>query len=156
MNRITRILLAAAVVAAAALTTSACGSKSPSAANLPAKAEWATLTGRLVYREKMLLPPGTTGVVVLTDRAHYGDDQAWLGEARLGDLVAPPMAFAVRYDASRLQPGAEYGLRATLYDPDGQPMFATPELFLVDLAEGPPLGGVEVLLRRAGNTSPKP
>lgn len=149
-------IAAALMFATAALATSACGGKTASATNLPAKAEWATLTGTLVYRERMLLPPGTTGVVVLTDRAHYGDEQAWLGEARLDNLVAPPMAFSVRYDASRVQPGAEYGLRATLYDPDGQPMFATPELFLVDLADGPPVEGVTVLLRRAGNTSPKP
>lgn len=155
MNSVSRFV-AVVVIAAAALGAAACGGKKDAVdtANVPvAKPQWQTLTGVLVYRERMLLPPGVTGVVVLTDAARYGDESARLGEVDLKDLVAPPMPFAITYDASRLVRGGRYGLRATLYDENGKPFFATPELYLVDLDEGPPLGGVEVMLRRAGPSS---
>ena len=147
---ITRNLFAVVVLILSALAASGCAKdKDVSSAASTPKAEWATLTGRLVYREKMLLPPGANAVVVLTDRARYGDEAARVAETKLDNLVAPPMPFSLKYDAARLQPGAEYGLRATIYV-DGKPFFTTPELYLIDLAEGPPLEGVTLLVRRAG------
>lgn len=145
-----RGLILAMMIAVGAMGLAACGKGRAAGDGPPGhKPQWRTLTGRLVYREKMLLPPGTRGVVVLTDRAHYGEESARLAEAKLEDLVAPPMAFRLKYDAARLQPDAEYGLRATIYV-EGRPFFSTPELFLVDLTDGPPLEGVTVLVKRAG------
>ena len=75
--------------------------------------------GRALYLERMLLAPGATLAVQLVDDPADPKQTTTVASARFADLHGPPYAFDLPYDATRIEPGMHYGLRATLRDAQG-------------------------------------
>lgn len=81
--------------------------------------------GRALYLERMLLAPGATLEVQLVDDPTDAKQTAIVASTRFADLHGPPYAFALPYDAARIEAGMQYGLRATLRDAQGHLQFVT-------------------------------
>ncbi|MEO5624539.1 MAG: YbaY family lipoprotein [Dokdonella sp.] len=81
--------------------------------------------GRAIYLERMMLAPGATLEVQLVDDPADAKHTATIASSRFTGLQGPPYAFALPYDAARIEPGMHYGLRATLRDAQGHLQFVT-------------------------------
>lgn len=78
--------------------------------------------GRAFYLERIAVPPGSTLDVQLIDES---EASATIAHRQFGDLHGPPFDFDLPYDATRIQSGARYSLRASLRDGDGHLWFTT-------------------------------
>ncbi|MEO7324413.1 MAG: YbaY family lipoprotein [Dokdonella sp.] len=83
------------------------------------------INGRALYLERVLLAPGATLDVQLVNDPADAKQTATIASTRFADLHGPPYAFALPYDAARIEPGMHYGLRATLRDAQGHLQFVT-------------------------------
>lgn len=92
-------------------------------ANAPAAQ--ARISGTVLYRERVLLPPNARLQVQLIDSLLADTPRAVLAETTTDKLGAPPIAFALDYDPSTIRDSGMYGLHAALYGPDGALLFVT-------------------------------
>jgi putative lipoprotein len=94
-----------------------------------------TLSGEVFYRERMMLPPGSTLTVALEDVSRMDVPAEILASATYTPETAPPYAFALTYDPEQIQPNHRYALRARIesneqlmfINMEHVPAFAVPE-----------------------------
>lgn len=91
------------------------------AAPAPAK-----IQGAVVYRERMMLPPGAEVKVQLEDISRADALAEVLAVVTMTPQGGPPYAFAIDYDANRIDERHRYALRASI-TLDGNLMFTTTE-----------------------------
>ncbi|MGB5221476.1 MAG: META domain-containing protein [Polyangiales bacterium] len=110
----------------------------------------------VTYRERMLLPPTASLIVILEDGARMDVAAEKIAEATLPTNQAPPYRVTLRYDSSKLQDRGRYGVRARIEN-DGQLMFTSTQFNPAFGADGsrdsPPNDPVQVLVRRVTGRS---
>lgn len=84
-----------------------------------------TISGNVVYRERMLLPPGAIATVRLEDVSLADAPARVLAETSVPAHTSPT-AFSLDYDPGLIEAGHTYALRAGITDSD-QLMFTTTE-----------------------------
>jgi putative lipoprotein len=104
-----------------------------------ATANMAQVTGTLMYRERIALPPGAVAEVWLLDTSLADAPAVEIAYQRINDPGNPPIPFVLEYDPSRIDERMQYGVRATISH-DGQLLFTSDTHY-------------PVLTRGAGNTA---
>ena len=155
MTRVHRIRTSCLFAAGMVLVLGACQPEAPppgrtSDNDAPApkpetRAASSVVEGQAIYRERMMLPPGSRLTVQLVDNRLADTPKAVIAETTVEDVGAPPIAFSLSYPADALRPDGMYGLHASLRGPDGQLMFVTDTRQALDVAGAVP---VELLLKR--------
>lgn len=131
MSRLHVATLPASLLCATLLCAmlAACGSGTPTgnAGDTPETTEStsASITGTVVYRERMMLPPGSRLQVQLVDTLLADTPRAVVAETTVEDAGASPIAFTLDYDPASIRDNGMYGLHASLYGPDNRLMFVT-------------------------------
>lgn len=120
----------------------ACSQEAPdgaaaAGAGVPASME--QVTGTLMYRERIALPPEAFAEVWLLDTSLADAPAVEIAYQRIDDPGSPPIPFALDYDPSKIQENMQYGVRATIRHAD--------ELLFTSDTHYP------VLTRGAGNTA---
>ncbi len=110
-----------------------------------ALADGTTVTGNVVYRERMLLPEGAVATVRLED-VSLADAPAKLIAETSVPASTSPTAFSLAYDPARLETGHSYAWRASITSGD-ELMFTTTERHTFD----PQAAGVELLVQRVAS-----
>ncbi|TAJ87650.1 MAG: META domain-containing protein [Reyranella sp.] len=83
-----------------------------------ALAEARTLSGKVVYRERMMLPAGAVVEVKLLDVSLADAPARTIAEARITDAKASPIPYTLRYDSAQIEPRRTYALQARIQDGD--------------------------------------
>jgi putative lipoprotein len=104
------------LVALAALILAGCAS--------PAPREMAEVTGQVIYRERMLLPPNARVTVVLADTSLMDAPARTLASQVIEGQTAPPFKFALAYDPAAIDPRNVYSVSARI-EVDGKLRFIT-------------------------------
>lgn len=146
MTRSTLALLAGVAVplagCAAATTDSSIGSQST--------ATVAKVTGQLIYRERIALPPNAKVEVLLTDITNGADKELVLARTqRTLNQGGPPIPFELNVSRVNASAGPLYGVRAFITAPDGKVLFRTTSPVLVN-TRGPTAGEVGDILLYMG------
>lgn len=102
----------------------------------------ARVEGAVLYRERMLLPPGAEVEIQLQDISKADAMATVLASVHLTPEGGPPYPFAIEYDPVRIDSRMRYALRATISVGD-RLMFSSTDY--IDAFSGNP---VEVLVRR--------
>jgi putative lipoprotein len=111
------------------LVASACsesGSPPQTGQQMPDNELMRVISGEVMYRERMALPPGAVVKVVLEDQSRMDAPATVLTEYTHNVDGAPPYAFRLVYDPSRIDERSRYGLRARI-EHDGELMFTSTE-----------------------------
>ena len=74
----------------------------------------AQVTGTLVYRERMALPPGSVAEVWLLDTSLADVPAVEIAYQKIEDPGNPPIPFMLEYDPQEIREGMQYGVRATI------------------------------------------
>lgn len=119
-----------ALVAAAWLA--ACGAESVDSV---ARVETGSIEGSVLYRERMLLPPGARLEVQLEDISRADAMATVITSVSLPLEGGPPYSFSLPYDPAAIQARLRYALRATIVAGD-QLMFTTTD-YIDPFAGGP-------------------
>ncbi len=109
------------------------------AAGEDASIETAQVTGTLMYRERIALPPGSVAELWLLDTSLADAPAVEIAYQRIEDPGNPPIPFVLDYDPLKIQEGMQYGVRATIRH-DGKLLFTSDTHY-------------PVLTRGAGNTA---
>ena len=104
------------LVALAALILAGCAS--------PAPRETAEVTGQVIYRERMMLPPNARVTVVLADTSLMDAPARTLASQVIEGRTAPPFEFALPYDPAAIDPRHVYSVSARI-EVDGKLRFIT-------------------------------
>jgi putative lipoprotein len=99
----------------------------------------AHVTGTLMYRERLALPPGSVAEVWLLDTSLADAPAAEISYQKIDDPGNPPIPFALGYDPDTIRERRQYSVRATIRH-DGQLLFTSDMHY-------------PVLTRGAGNTA---
>jgi putative lipoprotein len=124
------------------LALTACTGAPPSAATGPAL-QTAAVTGTVVWRERIMLPPQTKVIVRLQDVSRADAPAKLISEAVIPAQV-PPVAFSLVYDPSQVSSSARIAVSARI-EVDGQLRFINDSHIAV-INDGP-TQGVEVLVK---------
>ena len=133
-------LLAPALLALTLLT--ACASPPSTTPSAPSMAH-AAVTGSVVWRERIMLPPGTKVIVRLQD-VSLADAPAKVIAKQVLTARAPPAAFTLPYDPAQISPQARIAVSARV-EVEGQLRFINDTH--IPVINGGPTEGVEVLVR---------
>jgi putative lipoprotein len=120
----------------------ACGPDAPenlAATGDQAGSKKAQVTGTLMYRERIALPPGSVAEVRLLDTSLADAPAKEIAYQAVEDPGTPPIPFVLDYDPSKIDERMQYGVRATISH-DGQLLFTSDTHY-------------PVLTRGAGNTA---
>ena len=90
----------------------------------PAPRETAEVTGQVIYRERMLLPPNARVTVVLADTSLMDAPARTLASQVIEGQTAPPFKFALTYDPAAIDPRNVYSVSARI-EVDGKLRFIT-------------------------------
>ena len=104
-----------------------------------------TVSGTVVYRERMAIPPDTQVTVLLWD-ALGSLPASKLGETTFRTSGQVPIPFEVTYDPAAIVPDHTYAVRASI-TVDGKLWFESAAPVMV-ITAGAPSTGVEVLVKR--------
>lgn len=99
----------------------------------------AQVTGTLMYRERIALPPGVVAEVWLLDTSLADAPAAEIAYQRINDPGNPPIPFVLEYDPQAIRDNMQYSVRATISH-DSQLLFTSDTHY-------------PVLTRGAGNTA---
>ena len=95
----------------------ACGADSPDDAVTTGEdtaVSTAQVTGTLMYRERIALPPGAVARVSLQDTSLADMFSIAIAYQEIEDPGVPPIPFAMVYDPSKIDERKQYGVRATI------------------------------------------
>src|SRR5512134_1939006 len=137
---------AALAITLAAASLSGCAPSSPPAAS----AGEARLSGTVLYRERMALPPDAVIEVRLEDVSRADAPADVLAEQTIaanGRQV--PIPFELTYSSARVEPSRRYALRAAIRTAGGELMFATTSHHAA-LEAGAPTENIAILVQRTG------
>lgn len=73
-----------------------------------------TVSGKIVYRERIALPPEANLTVQLSDISLADAPAKTIGEARIEQVQGSPIPFAISFDTDQIQPGHTYALQARI------------------------------------------
>ena len=130
------------VIAGLLLLTTACGDSAPGQSG-PQRIE-----GTVLYRERMMLPPGAEMSVQLEDISRPDAMAEVLAVVSSALDGAPPYAFTLDYGKVGVVSGRRYALRANIAV-DGQVWFTSTD-YIDPFGESP----LEILVRRVPGQSP--
>lgn len=82
-----------------------------------------TLEGQVIYRERMLLPPGAEIEVRLEEMVATDAPATLVASRRYPAQGGPPYPFTLHYDPEQLDPHSDYALRARI-EAEGRLMFS--------------------------------
>lgn len=83
-----------------------------------AVAEARILSGNVVYRERILLPPGAVVEVKLLDVSLADAPARTIAETRVTDAKASPIPYTLRFDTAQIEPRRTYALQARIAQSD--------------------------------------
>lgn len=106
-----------------------------------------SITGNVIYRERMMLPPGAGLEVQLEDVSRADAPATVLASVLITPEGGPPYPFSIDYDPAQIDSRMRYALRARI-ELDGRLLFTNTEF--IDAFSGNP---VEVLVRRVPGES---
>ena len=86
---------------------------SPGMADAP-DAEDKVVEGSVVYRERMMLPPGARVEVELADVSRADAPSVVLGRVEIADAAASPIRYRLSYDPALIESGRRYALQARI------------------------------------------
>jgi putative lipoprotein len=89
---------------------------SATGADIPSGKE--EVTGTLMYRERVTLPPGAFAEVWLLDTSLADAPAVEIAYLRIDDPGSPPIPFALDYDPAKIREGMQYTVRATIRHAD--------------------------------------
>jgi uncharacterized lipoprotein YbaY len=115
-----------------------------------ASAGQGTITGTVLYRERLALPPDSRLEVTLVDVTLAGSPPQTVARV-VQAAVAPPMPFSLPFDPGRIESGHRYALQARIGSASAV-WFTTPEAYTVD-----PLSSryaVEIVVQMVGRPPP--
>jgi putative lipoprotein len=113
----------------------------------------ARVTGTVTYRERMALPPGAVVRVTLLDISMIDMAPRAIAEQELHPAGQVPVPFVLAFEPREIEKDHRYGLRATIEDARGQPLWISAAAEPV-LTQGAP-DALELVLRRvAGAAAP--
>lgn len=119
-----------------------------------ALAEERTLTGEVLYRERIALPPNATVRVELADVSLADAPAAIVAEQEVTNAGQVPVKFELRFDSAAIQPGHTFALQARI-TVDNQLWFLNDERHQVDpLTAGPQT--ILVKMIRQSDTTAQP
>lgn len=133
-----------------------CSCSDPGDADLPESegtTAMKTLSGSVLYRERIALPPGATVSVTLEDSSRMDVAATVIAQSTVPANGAPPYPFELEYDPAKITEKGRYGLRAKI-EADGQLLFTTDQ-FLPAFDESR-TGPVEILVRSSGGAGSRP
>lgn len=134
-----------------ALVLSACSdSATPPASSAPQTPDnslMRVISGDVLYRERMALPPGAVVKVVLEDQSRMDVPATVLAEYTHNVDGAPPYPFRLVFDPSAIDERMRYGLRARI-EHEGELMFTSTEH--IDPFAGEPGERITIMVTRAG------
>ena len=131
-----------AVLLAALAGLAACGAGSSSdqaASGEDVSGRTAQVTGTLMYRERIALPPGSIAEVWLLDTSLADVPAKEIAYQKIEGPGSPPIPFVLDYDPHEIRERMQYGVRATIRHAD-QLLFTSDSHY-------------PVLTRGAGNTA---
>ena len=102
------------------------------------------VTGAVVWRERILLPPTTKVIVRLQDVSLADAPAKLIAEQVIDGARAPPAKFSLAYDPAQITPGARISVSARV-EVDGQLRFTSDTH--IPVINGGPTEGVEVLVK---------
>jgi putative lipoprotein len=146
VQRTARAAVAALLVAA---LLAGCGGDSPSPPE-PESKPMATLSGTVIYRERMALPMNAAINVRLLDVSLQDVPARVLAEQNIdarGKSV--PIPYSLEYDPSLVRDNLSYAVRAEIRDAAGDLLWTTDTVHPV-LTRGAPSDGVEIRVVRVG------
>ena len=111
-----------------------------------APAETSAVTGTLMYRERIALPPDATATVLLVDASRADAPAITVAEQTIDPAGQVPIEFRLVYDPSTIDPRNRYLVRGTIGVGD-QLLFTTTQAYPV-LTQGA-VADVELVLQRA-------
>lgn len=123
-----------------AVVLAGCGAGEHNERNL--ESEMSRIEGRVYYRERMMLRPGSVVEVQLQDISRADAPASILASVMMTPTGGPPYDFAIDYDPASLDSRMRYALRATI-SMDDRLLFTSNEY--IDPFSGNP---VEVLVQR--------
>jgi len=103
------------------VSLSACGSDmpgNPAAIDDVDTNKTAQVTGTLMYRERIALPPGAVAEVWLLDTSLADVPAVELAYQKIDDPGNPPIPFALEYDPQQIRERMQYTVRATIKQAD--------------------------------------
>jgi putative lipoprotein len=125
---------------ATALVLVACGERRAEVSGEPAAV--ARIEGSVMYRERILLPPGVEVEVQLQDISRADAGATVLATVLSTPKSGPPYDFAIEYDPATIDPRMRYALRATISE--GERLLFTSNEY-IDPFKGNP---VEIVVQR--------
>jgi putative lipoprotein len=131
---------ASAIGGPATAQPTAVGTPTPTPRPLP------VVSGDIFYRERIVLPPDATVQVRVIRLGSRGAPRPVIAELAFAAPRRVPIPFKLECDPQALEPGASYGLEASI-SRRGTVEFATVEPVPV-LAGGLPTSGLKILVRR--------
>lgn len=126
------------------LSAAGCGTEEPVSGSEAEAVK--QIVGEVVYRERMMLPPGSELEIQLQDVSRADAPASVLATVMMTPEGGPPYAFSIDYDPARIDERMRYALRATIRRED-RLLFTNTDY--IDAFGGNP---VEVLVRRVPET----
>ena len=74
------------------------------------------IEGNVVYRERMMLPPGARVEIEFADVSRADAPSVTIASVRIDDAHASPIPYRLTYDPTLIDPRARYALQARIYD----------------------------------------
>lgn len=106
------------------------------------------ITGEVMYRERIALPPGAKVIVTLEDQSRADAPATVLTDyTHVVDGTAPPYSFRLVFDPSAIDDRMTYGLRARILM-DDQLLFTSTEH--IDPFAGEPGEPVQIMVSKQG------
>lgn len=114
----------------------------------------ATVTGEVLYRERIALPPSARVIIQLQD-VSFADAAATVLAEQIIDPAGkgPPYAFQLTYDAAKIDSRFSYAVRAQIKDGDTL-LFTTTERYAV-ITQGNPVSGIRIIVNPVGAPTPQ-
>ena len=110
-----------------------------------------TVSGRVVYRERIALPPEASLTVQLSDVSLADAPSKVIGETRIESVQGSPIPFAINFDMDQIQPGHSYALQARISAGDTL-WFVNDERYAIDPENpGEPAEIKVVMVRKSGD-----
>jgi uncharacterized lipoprotein YbaY/heat shock protein HslJ len=115
----------------------------------------AKVTGEVLYREPIGLPPSAIVNVQLEDVSLADAPAVVIAEQRIDPMgKGPPYAFELAYDPARIDRRFSYAVRAEIKDGD-KLLFTTTDRYPV-ITQGNPASGIRIIVQSVGGAEPEP
>ena len=110
----------------------------------------ASVTGHVIYRERIALRPGSIVTVRLVDVSRADVKATLLAEQRIENPATVPVPFQLDYDPGIIDVRMSYAVQAKIHDVAGQLLWTTTEHIGV-LTRGHASSDIEVWVHRVGS-----